>query len=75
MLMGFLIDKNSSQYLLILKDVFVGLVNLKVCVCDLCQALVQSCSEESLANDPNIRMIALFDNEEVRGFFLFTSHI
>lgn len=32
---------------------------------------MQSCAEVSLANDTNIRMIALFDNEEVREFFFF----
>ncbi|XP_046358777.2 aspartyl aminopeptidase-like isoform X2 [Haliotis rufescens] len=30
-----------------------------------CEALVESCSNESLAADPSIRMISLFDNEEV----------
>lgn len=41
-----------------------------ICLCVTCQGLLQSCSEESLANDPNIRMITLFDNEEVRVCFL-----
>lgn len=42
-----------------------------ICLCVTCQGLLQSCSEESLANDPNIRMITLFDNEEVRVVFYF----
>lgn len=36
---------------------------------------MQSCSEESLTNDTNIRMIALFDNEEVRELSFFTSKL
>ncbi|CAG10261.1 unnamed protein product, partial [Tetraodon nigroviridis] len=38
--------------------------NLHSCYCAL-QGLVQSCSVESLSADTNIRMITLFDNEEV----------
>ncbi|XP_064614554.1 aspartyl aminopeptidase-like [Liolophura sinensis] len=30
-----------------------------------CEALVESCEDDSLASDPNIRLISLFDNEEV----------
>uniref|UniRef100_H3DIE4 Aspartyl aminopeptidase n=1 Tax=Tetraodon nigroviridis TaxID=99883 RepID=H3DIE4_TETNG len=39
--------------------------NLHSCYCALQQGLVQSCSVESLSADTNIRMITLFDNEEV----------
>ncbi|KAL3835783.1 hypothetical protein ACJMK2_021259 [Sinanodonta woodiana] len=30
-----------------------------------CEGLIQACGDESLQHDPNIRMISLFDNEEV----------
>ena len=34
-------------------------------LCDFLQGLIQSSEDESIQNEPNIRLICLFDNEEV----------
>lgn len=40
-------------------------------LCFLSQGLMESCSGDSLANDPNVRMITLYDNEEVSAAHVF----
>lgn len=42
-----------------------GLTSFSLCCFVVCQGLMDSCSEDSLVNDANIRMITLYDNEEV----------